>query len=122
MFLCPCQLTEKKSSYQVENFKETSILNLLCFIIKIFQKDQACFQRLDTGTVRGTRVFSGASEFKTCANVFCYVVYEEGGVSPAGSPSPDNDDEEVLGFVYSPDEKGHTDHSCEFITLTSEHC
>ena len=40
-------------------------------------------------------------------------VYEEGGVSPAGSPSEDNNDEEVLGFVYSPDEKGHTDHSRE---------
>lgn len=46
-------------------------------------------------------------------NIFCFVVYEEGGVSPAGSPSQENDDEEVLGFVYSPDEKGHTDHSCE---------
>lgn len=41
------------------------------------------------------------------------IVYEEGGVSPAGSPSQENDDEEVLGFVYSPDEKGHTDHSLE---------
>ena len=40
-------------------------------------------------------------------------VYEEGGVSPAGSPTEDNNDEEVLGFVYSPDEKGHTDHSRE---------
>nr|XP_022286541.1 uncharacterized protein LOC111099521 [Crassostrea virginica] len=41
------------------------------------------------------------------------IVYEEGGVSPAGSPTEDNNDEEVLGFVYSPDEKGHTDHSLE---------
>lgn len=74
---------------------------------------KACFQRLyvykncysDSCIFWSSRV--------TCTNIFCFVVYEEGGVSPAGSPSQENDDEEVLGFVYSPDEKGHTDHSCE---------
>lgn len=42
------------------------------------------------------------------------IVYEEGGLTPdAGSPDKDNEDEEVLGFVYAPDEKGHADHSLE---------
>lgn len=50
-----------------------------------------------------------------CINIFCFVVYEEGGVFFVGSFFQENDDEEVLGFVYFLDEKGYIDYFCEQI-------